>query len=76
MGDILVPGQKIQIPSPVFNFLVVINDSSSNLDITPLHTDIVIPMIIIKDTIKKEGTEEDKAIKEQLKNLEGVEAGK
>ncbi len=72
MGDILVPGQKVQIPSIPFNFLVVINDSSYSLDITSMHNNIMNPMIIIKDVAKKD----DKATEEQLKKLEGMEAGR
>ena len=75
MGDTLTPGKQVQIPSTPFNLLIVINDSSYSLDITPMHNDIMNPMIIIRDAVKKEDTEEDKAIKERLKNLEGMEAG-
>ena len=76
MGDTLTPGEKVQIFSTPFNLLIVINDSSYSLDITPMHNDIMNPMIIIRDAAKKEDTEEDKAIKERLKNLEGMEVGK
>ncbi len=69
MGDILVSGQKIQIPSTLFNFLVVINDSSYSLDITSMHNNIGNPMIIIRNAVKKE----DKVTKERLKDLEGTE---
>lgn len=66
MGDILVSGQKIQMPSTLFNFLVVINDTSSNLEVTSMHNNIGNPMIIIRNAVKKEDTE----IEERLKNLE------
>ena len=75
MGDTLTPGKQVQIPSTPFNLLIVINDSPHSLDITSMHNDIMNPMIIIRDAVKKEDTEEDKAIKERLKNLEGMEAG-
>lgn len=76
MGDTLTPGKKVQIPSTPFNLLIVINDTSYSLDITPMHNDIMNPMIIIRDAVKKEDTEGDKVIIEQLKKLEGMEAGK
>ena len=76
MGDILTPGEKVQIPSTPFNLLIVINDSSYSLDITSMHNDIMNPMIIIRDAAKKENTEGDKVIKEQLKKLEGMEVDK
>ena len=73
MSDILGSGQKIQIPSTVFNFLIVVNDCSYSLDITAMHDDIVTPKIVIRDAAKKATTEEDKAIEEKLRKLEGVE---
>ena len=74
MGDTLLPGQKVHLPSTMFNFLTVVNDSSFSLDITPMHNDIGNPAIIIRNA-NKEITEEDRAIKERLKNREGMEAG-
>ena len=76
MGDTLTPGKQVQIPSTPFNLLIVINDSSYSLDITSMHNDIMNPMIIIRDAAKKENTEGNKVIIEQLKKLEGMEAGK
>ena len=75
MGDVLVSGQEIIIPSTTFNFLKVINDSSFSLEVVAMHNDIVSPIIIIRDAAKKEDTEGDKAIKERLKSLEGAEVG-
>lgn len=71
MGDALTPGQKVQIPSPIFNFLILVNDSSTPLDIEPMHNNIVTPMIIIRDAVKKEGGKETE---ERLKSLEGQTA--
>lgn len=71
MGDILLPGQKMEMRSMAFNFLAVVNDSSFSLDITSMHNNIVAPILIIRNATKKEDTEEDRATKEQLKNLEG-----
>lgn len=73
MGEILVSGQKIQIPSALFNHEIVINDSSYSLDLTPMHNDIGNPMLIIRDAVKKESTEEDKAIEKRLAEREGME---
>lgn len=74
MGDILVSGQKMQIPSMVFNFVVVINDSPYSLDIEPMHDNIVTPMIIIRSAAEKEiRTEDDKAIEKRLAEREGME---
>lgn len=75
MGDILESGQKMQIPSVVFNFVMVINDSPYTLDIEAMHDNIVTPMIIIRSAAEKETTEDDKAIKKRLETLEGMEAG-
>ena len=76
MGDILVSGQEVVIPSTTFNFLKVINDSSFRLDVIAMHDDIVSPIIIIRDAAQKENAEENKVIEEQLKNLEGMEVDK
>ena len=75
MGKILIPGQNIVIPSTTFNFLNITNDSSFSLDITAMHDDIVRPIIIIRDAVKKEGAASDKAIEERLKSLEGQASG-
>jgi hypothetical protein len=75
MGDVLTPGQKMQIPSVQFNDLIIVNESSFSLDVTPTHNNIMNPVIVISDAAKKEGTEGDKAIKERLKSLEGMEMG-
>ena len=75
MGDILESGQEIVIPSTTFNFLKVVNDSSFSLEVIAMHNDIVSPIIIIRDAAQKGDAEGDKAIKERLKNLEGVEVG-
>ena len=40
-----------------------------------MHDDIVTPKIVIRDATKKKTTEEDKAIEERLKGLEGMETG-
>lgn len=76
MGDILTSGQEVVIPSIPFNLLKVVNDTPFNLEIVAMHNNIMSPIIIIRDAAKKEDTEEDKAIKERLKSLEGMEAGK
>lgn len=75
MGEILVTGQKMQILSMVFNFVMVVNDSPYTLDIEPIHDNIVTPMIIIRSGEKRESTEDDKAIEKRLETLEGMEAG-
>jgi hypothetical protein len=75
MGDVLVSGQEIVIPSTTFNFLKVVNDSPFSLEVVAMHNDIVCPIIIIRDAAQKGDVEGDKAIKERLKSLEGVEAG-
>lgn len=71
MVDTLLSGQKMQIRSVPFNDLIVINDSSYTLDITPMHNNIMNPMVIIRNAVQKD----DKATDERLKKLEGMEAG-
>ena len=66
MGNTVLPGKQLQIPSAMFNFLTVVNKSSYNLDLEAMHNNIGNPAIIITDA-NKDAT----GVKEQLKNLEG-----
>jgi hypothetical protein len=76
MGDVLESGQETVIPSIPFNLLKVVNDTPFNLEIVAMHNNIMSPIIIIRDAAQKGDAEGDKAIKEQLKKLEGMEVNK
>ncbi|RLG33688.1 hypothetical protein DRN97_04410 [Methanosarcinales archaeon] len=47
MGEILVPGQRTQISSRLFNFLTVANQSSFQLNIEASHDNLANPVIAI-----------------------------
>lgn len=67
----LKQGEEVQVPSALFNFLFVVNNSSHTIEVELVHNDLMTPVVIIKDV--KVESEEDKAIKEKLIEYEGME---
>ena len=64
-------GEEVQVPSALFNFLFVVNNSSYTFELQIQHNDLGNPVVIIKDVSVE--SEEDKAINEKLKKYEGME---
>lgn len=68
---VITQGEELQVPSVSFNFLFVVNNSSHPFAVELTHNDVMNPVVIIKDVSIE--SEEDKAIKDKLKEYEGVE---
>ena len=64
-------GEEVQVPSALFNFLFVVNNSSYTFELQIQHNDLGNPVVIIKDASVE--SEEDKAINEKLKKYKGME---
>lgn len=64
-------GEELQVPSILFNFLFVVNNSSHPFEVELTHNDLATPVVIIKDANVER--EEDKLINERLKKYEGME---
>lgn len=67
----LKQGEELQVPSMLFNFLFVVNNSSHTVEVELIHNDLGNPVVVIKDVSAE--SEEDKLINEKLKEYEGRE---
>lgn len=77
MAQILEPEEQFQVPSALFNFLIPINKTPYRLEIEALHDGVGNPQLFIRSAEREdEKKEKEGTIKEQLKSLEGMEAGK
>lgn len=77
MAQILEPEEQFQVPSALFNFLIPINKTPYRLEIEALHDGIGNPQLFIRSAERGDEKKEDEnVIKEQLKNLEGMEVNK
>lgn len=67
----LKQGEELQVPSTLFNFLFVANESPYVLEAEMRHNDLANPVLIIRAGVVE--SEEDKALREKLKAFEGRE---
>lgn len=64
---VIEQGKEFQVPSAAFNHLFVVNLSPSTLEIELTHSDLIVPVLIIR------GADEDKEMQDVLKKYEGKE---